>query len=173
MFGRKCMSYELEAQRFTSRLHQGFATHLHPSKSFTSLYHRALLPSSLSLSLSPPSPPCIICVYCRCCRRSTFLPLLLTTYCELCMGVNVCPCVCVGGGTDVAAVVALGVISVAYGDTEWKMGAVRDRERAREAEKRREERCTEVKGRRCGRSHKTEIDGSEGERTWELKNGSE
>lgn len=40
-------------------------------------------------------------------------------------------CVC-GGGTDVAAVVALGVISVAYGDTEWKMGAVRDREREQE-----------------------------------------
>lgn len=47
-----------------------------------------------------------------------------------------CECVpvCVWG-TDVAAVVALGVISVAYGDTEWKMGAVRERERATEAEK--------------------------------------
>lgn len=39
------------------------------------------------------------------------------------------------------------------------MGAVRERERAREAEKRRAELRREVKGRRGGRGHKMEIDG--------------
>lgn len=51
------------------------------------------------------------------------------------MGASVCQFV---RGTDVAAVAVLPDISMAYGDTKWKMGAVRpgareDGEKAKEA----------------------------------------